>query len=78
VSDVEDISLMVVIMSGLCKKHSISSLDHIDLEILMICEFSYFYPMFVNENEEEDCENISHVCLQDYQVDTYINDYNLQ
>lgn len=45
VSDVEDISLMVVIVSGLCKLHSISSLDHIDLEILMICELSYFYPM---------------------------------
>jgi hypothetical protein len=61
VSDVEDISLMVVTMSGLCKMHSISSLDHIDLEILMICELCYFYLMCVNENEEEDCENISHV-----------------
>ncbi len=44
-SDVEDISFMVVIVSGLCKMQSISSLDCIDLEILMICELSYFYPM---------------------------------
>jgi hypothetical protein len=58
-----DISLPYgcAIISGYCKMHSISSLNHLDSQLLLICVLSCFYPMCVDGGEEEDCENISHV-----------------
>lgn len=48
-------------ISGSHKMHSISSLDHLNSQFLLICELSCFYPMCVDGGEKEDCENISHI-----------------
>lgn len=43
------------------KIHSISSLSHIDYELLMMREVSCFCPTCMDGGEEDDCDNCSHV-----------------
>jgi hypothetical protein len=48
-------------INGSRKTHSMSSLDHLDSQLLLICELFCFYPMHVDGGEKEGCQNISRI-----------------
>lgn len=49
------------IMDNFRKMYSISSLDHLDPKLLLICELNCFYPTCVDWSDEDDCDFRSHV-----------------
>ncbi len=49
-----------VIVTSFHKMHSISSLDHLDSELLFMQKLSCLCPTCVDWGEEEECDNIKH------------------
>jgi hypothetical protein len=45
------------------KMHSISSLDHANLELFLMRQQSCFYPTCIDGGENDDCHNIKHALL---------------